>query len=475
MTLWNKKELLEALSDEVIQHNLLNNLTIDEVVIDSRKTPQNGLFIALKGEKNDGHDYLKQIFTNGCKVALIHNVEALKDCQNNGFILVKDTFVALYKLAKYSRQRSQAKIIAITGSVGKTSTKEMLKLAFSSQGKTYATFGNLNNHIGLPLTLCNFPADCTYGIFEMGMNHLGEIDPLSRITKPHLAIITTVGPVHIENFKNEEEIAVAKSEIFCGLVDGGLALLNKDNKHFDFLTKRAEFFKISGKNIISFGEKISSDYQILSYETTDVESSTILAKTKSNLKVSYKISSSNKSAIFNSIIILAALDILGNNVEKGLASLQNLVSVSGRGKILQVNVDGKNITIIDDSYNASVLSMRSGIDHLAGLKKSLNKKRTVAILGDMLELGEKSVELHNEVTNYLKEFQIDFAVLVGEKMTNSAKNLDKNFYKTFLNSTLCAHEIKSLIADGDILYVKGSRGISMEKIIEILTNQKSAH
>ena len=165
------------------------------------------------------------------------------------FILVKNTFSALYKLAQYSRNRSEAKIIAITGSVGKTGTKEMLKSAFLSQGKTFATQGNLNNHIGAPLSLCNFSADYEYGIFEIGMNHLGEIEPLSKLVKPDLAVITNVGPVHIEFFKDEQEIALAKSEIFSGLKNNGIALINADNQHFDFIKERAKSCKIKEENI----------------------------------------------------------------------------------------------------------------------------------------------------------------------------------------------------------------------------------
>lgn len=257
MTLWTKQELISALGDEFITHNLPDKLSweasIDETIIDSRKAAKNKLFIALKGENHDAHNFLDQVFENDCEIAIIHREEDFEKFKTplsenkmpkNKIILVKNTFVALYKLADFSRNRSSAKIIGITGSVGKTGTKEMLNAAFSTQGKTFATVGNLNNHIGLPLSLCNFSKDCEYGIFEMGMNHLGEIALLSNLAKPHLAIITNVGPVHIENFRNEEEIAIAKSEIFSGLTKEGIVLINQDNKYFEFIKDKALNFKI---------------------------------------------------------------------------------------------------------------------------------------------------------------------------------------------------------------------------------------
>ena len=472
MNLWTKSELLEALQTELLEQKLSDNLAIDEVVIDSRKTPKSGLFLAIKGDKNDAHDFLDQAVANGCCVVLVQDKTKVK---NSDFILVKNTFVALYKLAEFSRKRSPAKIIAITGSVGKTGTKEMLKLAFSAYGKTFATYGNLNNHIGLPLSLCNFSADCQFGIFEMGMNHLNEIEPLSRLARPHLAVITNVGPVHIEFFKNEEEIALAKSEIFAGLESGGVALINRDNSHFEFLKKRAEICGIWEEDILSFGKNSQSTYCIESSQIKAVDKSEISLKLKSGVKISYSIATASKTAIFNSSIVAGCLDILTDNPKTGLATLQNLTDTAGRGKAFEVTCGTKKITIIDDSYNASVLSMAAGLEYAAELKSALSKKRVVAALGDMLELGEKSVELHEEITNYLKKFEINFAILVGENMTKAAQKLAKNSYKTFLDSAAASLEVQGLLEDGDILYVKGSRGIKMEKLIEKLTDKINVH
>jgi len=307
------------------------------------------------------------------------------------------------------------------------------------------------------------------------MNHLQEIEPLSKITKPHVAIITNVGPVHIEFFKNEEEIALAKSEIFAGLDKNGYVLINSDNVHFDFLYNRAKIIGIEDDNIISFGKIKKSKYQIIDYKIKEADLTEITVELNSAKNISYNISSTNIATIFNSVIIASCLDLIGKNLILGLNSLKNYANTSGRGKINKAKVNNKNITLIDDTYNASVLSMRSGIENASNLKKILNKKRVVCALGDMLELGTKSNELHSKVMDYIKEYKIDFAILVGKKMQEVSNRLEKNSYITFPDSVTASQEIENFLNDDDILYLKGSRGTKMEKIIEKLTNNISAH
>ncbi len=465
--LWTKKELLEALETQLVRHNLKSELTIDEIAIDSRKNLKNKLFLAIKGENTDGHLFINQAFENDAEVAIIHDAELFNKTQKN-LILVKDSFAAFYKLAEYSRKKSHAKIIAITGSVGKTSVKEMLKTAFETQGKTYATTGNLNNHIGVPLTLCNMPRDTEFAIIEMGMNHLQEIEPLSKLARPHIAAITTIAAAHIGNFNNEEEIALAKSEIFSGLEPQGFAIINHDTKYYDFLKRSALVYDVLNENILSFGKNSQSTYHLEKLDIKDFAESIVIITTKNNGKISYEISTSNQTVIFNSLIICACLDLAATNIFKGLESLQTISAPKGRGAIINLNVENKNITIIDDSYNANVASMHAGLQYLSGLKQILNKKRSVAILGDMFELGDKSDELHEETLKFLQDFNIDFALLAGAAMTKAATKLNKKNHKTFTNSSDLAAEIKNFLQDGDILLVKGSRGMKMEKVIEIL-------
>lgn len=463
MTLFTKNELLEALKDVLLDHNF-DSAEIKEVVIDSRKATRNTLFIALKGETNDGHDFVAQALESGCKAVLVHNAELLQ--KYHGLILVKNTFDALYKLAQYSRQNSSAKIIAVTGSVGKTGVKEMLRLAFATQGKAYATVGNLNNHYGLPLTLCNMPRTSEFAILEMGMNHLHEIEPLSKLAQPDIAVITTIAPAHIGNFKNEEEIALAKSEIFSGLKEQGVALLNCDNKYFNFLKKRAIDSGIIEKNILSFGKNINSTYRLAELDIKGAMHCVVKATTKNRGEFSYEISVIHQATIINSLIILACLDLLGNDVVKGMSTLKTLRAAKGRGEIIDVKIGEKHVIIVDDSYNANVASMKAGIEYLSELKRTLGKKRAVAILGDMFELGEKSADFHEEVLKFLQTSGIDFALLAGNSMHTSAKILDGSKYKTYSDSTSLALEIKDLAQDGDIFLIKGSRGMKMEKVIE---------
>ena len=478
MTLWTVESLYQALK-EIIQDPIKStkdkSLSYEAVFIDTRKPTPNSIFVAIKGENTDGHNYLKQAVEAGAKVAIISHIPENYQDLDLTLIIVKDTIQALHKLAEFARSRSKAKIFAVTGSVGKTGTKEMLKTAFTSQGKTYANSGNLNNHIGLPLSLCNLPIDCEYAIFEMGMNHLGEIEPLSKLAKPHLAIITNVGPVHIEFFKDEQEIALAKSEIFTGLIFGGYALINRDNPHFEFLLNRARINKISEENIINFGTNHRANYQITHTEIKNYALTAVSLKLKNGKNISYEVSCTNQAVIFNSAITVVACDLFGKNLQSALEAIKSYSSGAGRGKVSEITYNNKHLTIIDDTYNASLLSMKAGIEHASNLKKILNKKRVVCALGDMLELGEKSTELHFKVANYVKEYCIDYAILVGPKMKEASANLDENSFSTFDNSSLASKNFDEFLQDGDIIYLKGSRGTKMEKILEKLTDKSSDH
>jgi UDP-N-acetylmuramoyl-tripeptide--D-alanyl-D-alanine ligase len=478
MILWTTKEISEALLDEL--KNPINNpenLTIENVFIDSRKKVYAGLFIALKGEHTDGHKYLAQAFESGANFAIVEQIpEEIKNSNLvSKLILVKNTYKALEKLAIFSRQRTKAKIIALTGSVGKTGTKEMLKLAFSTQGKTFANAGNLNNHIGLPLSLSNLEADCDYAIFEMGMNHLNEIIHLSKIARPHVAIITNIAPVHIEFFKNEQEIALAKSEIFAGLEENGVVILNADNIHFEFLKQQAKSYKIKDSNIFSFGNENQADYKINEITIIEASLSKIEAKIKNSQKISYFTGCSSQAVNFNSIIIVASLDLIAKDLNSGLAILKNFSSSEGRGKVSDIIVNNKKITIIDDTYNASIISMKSGLQNCEKLKNILNKKRMICALGDMLELGEKSLEIHNEVLNFVKEKNFDQIILVGKKMNEVNLNIKLKNSKNYPDSLSASLDFVDILNDGDIVYLKGSRGMKMEKIIEKLTLKNSVH
>ena len=469
MGLWNIKEIKSALQNNFIKVG--NNYNIEEVLIDSRKKTNNGLFIAIKGKNNDGHNFLKQAFNNGATAAIVENKSEFKN--DPRLILVKNSFEALKQLGIYSSSRFKGKKIAITGSVGKTSIKEMLKAVFSTQGKTFATIGNLNNHFGLPLSLSNLPEDYDYGIFEMGMNHLGEITPLSKMTKPDIAIISNVVSAHIGNFNNEKEIALAKSEIFSGVTENGFAIINNDNKYHDYLRSRAIINGINSKNIINFGYKKGSNIQLNSSQSrnnfTSEVNVTINLQNVVNKKVIYSVNSINQTIVNNSLISIAALQIIGKNFNSGLKALNELQTPKGRGNIIKINHNGINITIIDDSYNANSTSMIAGLNFLSDLKDKNTNSRTIAIIGDMLELGKEAVSEHEKLAEYINKNNIDQVFLVGELMQNLIKKLKKEkIAGNFKNSEDLAKELPSFIKQNDILLIKGSRGMAMERSINKL-------
>ncbi len=466
--LWQISEIKSALKDQIISIGKLD-IEINQVLIDSRAKANNALFIAFKGENNDGHNFLAQAFANGCALAIVDRIPE-EFSNDERLILVKNSLWALEKLAIFSRARSKAKIIAVTGSAGKTSVKEMLKTVFTSQGKTFATAGNLNNNFGLPLSLCNMESDTEFGIFEMGMNHLGEIDALSRIAQPHIAIITTVSAAHIGNFKNEEEIALAKSEIFAGLVEGGLVLINADNIHFEFLKNRAIAKKIPINNIISFGSKEISNIRLLAVEKAeDFNSAVTIFSSKAKQQISYLINTINQTIIFNSLIGVACLEIAGKDSALGLESFKNLETPKGRGNLIKVEKNGIKFTIVDDTYNANVASMQTGLKFLVDLKSYQTGCRTIAFIGDMLELGEFSAQEHKAIANYISAYNIDQVLLVGDSMQDLITEIKpEKLIGHFQNSSLAAEKLNFQPQNGDIIFVKGSRGTRMEKIIEKL-------
>jgi UDP-N-acetylmuramoyl-tripeptide--D-alanyl-D-alanine ligase len=320
MPLWTTQEIKSALGEQLICTNEVND-QIETVIIDSRKKIEKGLFIAIKGDNKDGHDFLSQAFNNGCILAIVEEIPT-EFIDDERLILVKNSQESLNRLAVFSQNRSkeksQAKIIAVTGSVGKTNVKEMLNLIFSSQGKTFASPGNFNNNFGLSISLANMPADTQFGIFEMGMNHAKEIESLSKIAHPNVVIINNVNSAHIGNFKSEEEIALAKSEIFCGLEEGGFAIINNDNKHYKLIKEQALNCNVKEDNIVNFGSKKTSNFRILSAKKINNELSKVdIFLSKEKKQISYTINTINQAVIFNSLAAISCLYLIGNNFESG--------------------------------------------------------------------------------------------------------------------------------------------------------------
>jgi UDP-N-acetylmuramoyl-tripeptide--D-alanyl-D-alanine ligase len=468
MTLWNYSELKQALKNQLINDFVDLNIAIDQVVIDSRKVVKNSLFIALKGENTDGHNYLNQAIESGASYVLANKIPQEFDTKyHSKLILVNNTYEALDSLAKFARQRFSGKVIGLTGSVGKTTTKEMLGIAFASQGKTHINQGNFNNHIGLPMSLANLPSTAQFAIFEMGMNHFNEISHLTKICQPDIAIITNVGPVHIEFFANESEIALAKSEIFHGLTKNGSVILNIDNPHYDLLYNQAISNHINPDKIFSFGTKKSANYHLKNYHFHQQKILTTLEVEINNQQTySYNLNTINYGHIANSLVAIACLDLAKADIKSGLLALENYQNSNGRGKINEIIFENKKISIIDDSYNASILSMKAGIENCFNLKKIFNYSRVILAIGDMLELGDKSPEIHQELLEFINKFSFDSLILVGKQLSLVNDKLKISKATNFADSLSAQQYFLSHLNDNDLVYIKGSRGIKMERLIE---------
>lgn len=426
--------------------------------IDSRAVKPGDLFFALQGEKMDGHLYAAKALQNGAAAAVVNHIPA--GLEQAPLLIVPDVEKALWDLARYNRARTKAKLIGITGSVGKTSTKEMLKLCLSAQGTCYATEGNFNNHLGVPLSLVRFNPANQFGVFEMGMNHANEIRPLSKLVQPHVVLITTVEAVHLEFFDSVAGIADAKSEIFEGLLPGGVGIINADNPYA--ARQRENAAKAGVNTILQFGEAEGADFRLLAREENP-EAQRITLQTPQGT-LTYTLGVIGKHMGLNSLGILAGIHALGADVAKAAAALAGYVGAEGRGNVHAIQWEGKQFTLIDDSYNASPASMRAAF---GVLKQKAAGGRTVAALGEMRELGSNAPQFHRELAESLK--QIDLVLTAVGDMRHLHEALTPAQRGPF---TATAEELlpalKTLLKNGDTLLLKGSHGSLIYQLAEKL-------
>ena len=432
------------------------------ISIDSRTTQSGDLFVAIKGPRMDGHDFVEQAFSKGAVAALVdHRLVGIE--KQFPVITVNNTKEALDKLGVAARKRSPAQIIAVTGSVGKTGTKDAIYHSLIPQGKTCASAHSYNNHWGVPLSLARMAPDSDYGIFEVGMNHAGEITPLSRMIQPDVSIITTVEPVHIEYFDSVEAIADAKAEIFTGMM-GGTAILNRDNPYFYRLKLMAE--KQGVDQILSFGEHKEADARLIS-RLADCSGNNVEALICGR-RIGYRLGIPGQHLVQNSLAVLLAISTIDADVAKAANSLSNLVPIDGRGLHHKIDIEDGFFTIIDESYNANPASMRAAIETLSTMTPGPCAKR-IAVLGDMRELGEKSEDYHIELANTLAEHSIDEIYACGEQMSIMFNALPSELRGGFSNSAIdLGNDVKEKIRPGDIVTVKGSLAIGMKTIVNQL-------
>lgn len=431
------------------------------VSIDTRTLKEGDLFIALKGPNFDGHEFVRQA-TTAAAVMVDHAVGGV----NTPSLIVDDTMTALQGLGRAARARTGARIVAVTGSVGKTSIKEALNMVLLRQGLSSANRGSLNNHWGLPLSLARMPEETDYGVLEMGMNHPGEIEPLSRMARPHVAVITTVEAVHASFFDSVEEIADAKAEIFAGMEPDGAVVLNRDNPHYDRLAAAALARGIV--NVIGFGSDKGAKVRLVEY-SRDSEGASVIADVGGR-NIVYRLSVPGRHWVINSLAVLAAVEAVGADVVAAAEALGDLRAPAGRGMSQMVHVSGGRFELIDDSYNASPVSMEAAIDVL-GRSTVGAGGRHVAVLGDMLELGADSEKLHAALAGPLEREGIDLVFTAGPLMESLGKALPKEQRAGHAET---AAELAPLVAQavhaGDVVVVKGSAGSKMGVVVEALRN-----
>lgn len=444
---------------------------VSGVEIDSRDVIPGDLFFALKGEAMDGHRFVDAAFAKGAAAAVVDRAI------DGPHILVEDTSRALELLAKASRNRTLAKIVGVTGSVGKTGVKEALFAALdrSSNGRAHRSVKSYNNHVGVPLSLSRMSPHNRYAVFEMGMNHAGEIAALTAQVRPQVAVITTIAPAHIENLGSEEAIAEAKAEIFRGLEPGGVAIIPADSPHFARLKEAAE--RHAGA-VVSFGRAAHADVRLLDAVVAPGGGSLVTADL-GDRRLCYTIASPGEHWVTNSLAVMAAVRALGGDLGAAGLALAEMEGLAGRGARTEIaTADGGKALLIDESYNANPASMRATLTQLGQTRAA----RRIAVLGAMKELGDFGPGLHAALAEPLLASGADYAVLVGDEMTALADELGK-LRAGALGKAICfAHcrtpaEAQAALAEfgvenGDAILVKGSNSVGLGSLVAALTGKQ---
>ncbi|KAB2718701.1 UDP-N-acetylmuramoylalanyl-D-glutamyl-2,6-diaminopimelate--D-alanyl-D-alanine ligase [Brucella intermedia] len=464
--LWKSDDMVEAMEGRPFG-NLPGGIT--GISIDSRSLKPGEAFFAIKGEQFDGHDFVTAAMAAGAGLIVVaeHRLPAFGNSKVP-MIVVEDVLEALTKLGIASRARSKAQIIAVTGSVGKTTTKEALRHVLSEIGKVHASVASFNNHWGVPLTLARMPADTDYGVFEIGMNHHDEIRPLVKMVRPHVALITLIAPAHLGHFANLEEIAVAKAEIFEGIVPGGYALLNRDDKRFKQLEELAE--KAGVEHIVTFGENARSDYRLREVKLHPTCSCmTVKAGTH---EAAVKVGMPGRHIVQNMLAVLGAADLVGADIAKVIMAMATLTAEGGRGARHVLQHPEGTFTLIDESYNANPTSMRAALSLLHSTAPEGSRGRRIAVLGDMLELGRQSGKLHADLARPIVDAEVNALFIGGPDMSALKNALPVEIHTEYRQSTdeLLPLVVKT-VRPGDVIMVKSSKGIGFSKIVKALISQ----
>jgi UDP-N-acetylmuramoyl-tripeptide--D-alanyl-D-alanine ligase len=461
IALWTAAAMAEAMRAAV--QGVLPE-AISGLSIDSRTLAPGEAYFAIKGDVHDGHAFVDAALKAGAALAVVERAQRDKFAADAPLLVVEDVLAALVDLAHAARARLGAQVIAVTGSVGKTSTKEALRRVLGAQGPTHASAASFNNHWGVPLSLARCPASARFAIFEIGMNHAGEIEPLVKMVRPHIAIITTVEPVHLEFFAGIEAIADAKAEIFAGLEPGGTAVLNRDNSQFARLSRRAK--KLGVSRLVAFGAHKKSDARLLDvslHATCSAVHADILGQ-----DVTYKLGMPGRHMAMNSLAVLAAAALAGADLALAALALSQVEPAAGRGVRRTLEVAGGEALLIDESYNANPASMAAALNVLGQAPVGPHGRR-IALLGDMLELGPTSAALHGGLLEAVRANHIDLVYCCGPLMRNLWDALSTGKRGGYAESAAALEaQAVAAIRAGDAIMVKGSLGSKMKTIVNAL-------
>jgi UDP-N-acetylmuramoyl-tripeptide--D-alanyl-D-alanine ligase len=463
--LWTRDDLEAATGGRLIGEDR----PIGGASIDTRTLEPGDLFFAIRGEARDGHDFVADALKRGAGAAVVSEARAADLSAHGPVLAVPDAgadpvLTAMTRLGEAARARTDAQVVAVTGSVGKTGTKEALRHVLAGQGETHASAASYNNHWGVPLTLARMPRTTRYGVFEIGMNHPAEIVPLTAQVRPDIALITTVEPVHIEHFASVSAIADAKGEIFSGLEPGGVAIINRDTATFERLLAHARASRAG--RVVSFGEHPEADVRaqtIVLRPDLSVVDAVVMGQ-----PVTYKLGTAGRHTALNSLGVMAVIHALGADLAEAALSLAGLAPPVGRGERTALEIDGGTAYLVDESYNANPASVRAAIATLAGIETGPRGRR-IAVLGDMLELGAASPDLHRGLAEAIEAARIDLVFASGPLMRNLFEALPVSRRGGVADTAADLIEpLTRNLRSGDAVMVKGSNGSRMGRIVEVL-------
>jgi len=463
-SLWTVAEIVAATGG---RPEGLSDGPISSISIDSRDIAPEALFVAIKGESFDGHDFVGAALANGASAALVSEAFHARNGGRN-LIVVPDALLGLIALGKAARARSRAQIIAVTGSAGKTTTKEAIRTALSAAGETHASIKSFNNHWGVPLMLARMPRAAQFGVFEIGMNHPGEITPLVQLVRPHIAVVTTVAAAHLQFFNSVADIAAAKAEIFLGLEPGGTAVLNADHDYLHILFNHAR--KAGVGRIVTYGFDESADWRIEHAETVGSVTMARVVHDGEVLKLTLQVP--GRHMVANAVAALAVAHLSGEGSRVALDALAKFGAPEGRGETTRLGPAEKPLILVDESYNANLASMAAAMEVYRSQKPAGGSK--ILVLGDMLELGPQGPALHASLKDKVLETGAARIFLVGPIIASLAAVLrDDAVVSHAATIEEIGETILASLAYGDAVMVKGSKGVRLAGLVQAIRDRFS--